>query len=77
MGMQINYWMEYEKFCELAETALSLGCIILKHDLDNGKVVQSRDISIVTCEIDKLKRTKINKRGILRLKKHIENKKEL
>ncbi len=48
MGMQINYWMEYEKFCELAETALSLGCIILKHDLDNGKVVQSRDISIVT-----------------------------
>ena len=35
-----------------------------------------RDISIITCEIDKLKRTKMNKRGILRLKKHIENNKD-
>ena len=35
-----------------------------------------RDISIITCEIDKLKKTKMNKRGILRLKKHIEYNKE-
>ena len=33
-------------------------------------------ITVVPYEIDKLKKTKINKRGILRLKKHIESQKE-
>ncbi len=48
MGMQINYWMEYEKFCELAELALSLGCVIMKRDEDTGKYIYSQDVSIIS-----------------------------
>ena len=48
MGKQINYWMDYDSFCELAKLALSLGCVIVKEDLNTGKVVKSCDISIVT-----------------------------
>ena len=46
MGKQINYWIEYESFLPVAQTALDSGCIIFK-ELD-GKVTQSRDISIIT-----------------------------
>ncbi len=48
MGKQINYWMDYDNFCELAKTAVSFGCVIIKNDMNTGKVVQSSDISIVT-----------------------------
>ena len=48
MGKQINYWMDYDSFCELSKSALTLGCIIVKSDMNTGKVVQSTDISIVT-----------------------------
>lgn len=46
MGKQINYWLEYEGFLRIAEAALQKGCEILK--VENGKVVRSKDISIVT-----------------------------
>lgn len=40
--------MDYDNFCELAKAAVSLGCVIVKNDMNTGKVVQSSDISIVT-----------------------------
>lgn len=46
MGKQINYYLEYEGFLPVAQAALDGGCIIFK-DYD-GKVIQSKDISIVT-----------------------------
>ena len=48
MGKQINYWMDYDSFCQLANLALSLGCIIIKEDSDNGKIVKASDSSIIT-----------------------------
>lgn len=48
MGKQINYWMDYESFCVLAKDAILLGCVIVKSDINTGKVVQSTDVSIVT-----------------------------
>lgn len=48
MGKQINYWMEYESFCEVATLAVELGCVIVKVDKTTRKVIQSKDISIVT-----------------------------
>ena len=48
MGKQINYWMDYENFCELAAMAVDLGCVIVKEDNATRKVVQSKDISILT-----------------------------
>lgn len=50
MGRQINYYIEYESFLEIAQAALECGCIIIKQDLKSrpSKVFQSRDISIVT-----------------------------
>ncbi len=48
MGKQINYWMDYENFCELAKTAVSLGCIIVKNDKNTGKIIKSSDCSIVS-----------------------------
>lgn len=48
MGKQINYWMDYDNFFELAKIALSLGCVIVKEDLNTGKVVKSLDLSIIT-----------------------------
>ena len=48
MGKQINYWVDYDSFCELSKSALTLGCIIVKSDMNTRKVVQSTDISIAT-----------------------------
>lgn len=50
MGKQINYWMDYESFCELATVAIDLGCIIVRMDKNTNKVIQSKEISIVTRE---------------------------
>lgn len=50
MGKQINYYMDYESFLQVAQLALECGCIIIKEDLKSRptKVIQSRDISVVT-----------------------------
>lgn len=48
MGKQINYWMDYDSFCELAAMAVDLGCIIVKKDNATGRVIKSKEISIVT-----------------------------
>ena len=48
MGKQINYWMDYDNFCQLANLALELGCIIIKEDPEGGKIVKATDISIIT-----------------------------
>ena len=48
MGKQINYWMDYDNFLLLAQKAIDLGCTIVKEDADLGKVIESKDICIVT-----------------------------
>ncbi len=48
MGKQINYWMDYDSFCELAALAVDLGGTIVKKDNDTKRVIQSKDIAIVT-----------------------------
>lgn len=48
MGKQINYWMDYDNFVLLAQKAIDLGCVIVKEECDSGKVIESRDINIVT-----------------------------
>ncbi len=50
MGKQINYWMDYESFREVAKTAVDLGCLILKSDPATGKLVQSKDSDLITKE---------------------------
>ena len=39
MGKQINYWMDYESFCELATMAVDLECVIVKTDEITRKVI--------------------------------------
>ena len=46
MGKQINYHMKYESFLVVAQSALDKGCVIFKEY--GGRVLQSKDISIVT-----------------------------
>lgn len=48
MGKQINYWMDYDNFLLVAQKAVDLGCTIVKVDRDQGKVIKSQDIRIVT-----------------------------
>lgn len=48
MGKQINYWMDYDSFCELAAMAVDLGCTIVKKDNDTKRVIQSKEIAIIT-----------------------------
>lgn len=47
MGKQINYWMEYDNFLLVAQKAVDLGCTVVKEDLKLGRVVESKDISII------------------------------
>ena len=47
MGKQINYYMEYESFLQIAEKALELGAVIIKQRSD-GAIHQSSDIDIIT-----------------------------
>ncbi len=44
MGKQMTYYMEREVFTQLAQTAVDLGCVILKQ---NGSTVISGDTSII------------------------------
>lgn len=71
MGKQINYWMDYESFCELAKAALALGCSIVKDDFNTGKVVQSTDVSIVTKDCNRYY-LYLPSAGPLKIKKHEE-----
>lgn len=48
MGKQINYWMDYDNFLSLSQKALDLGCTIVKEDLDQGRVIESESISLIT-----------------------------
>lgn len=48
MGKQFNYWMDYDSFLLVAQKAVDLGCTIVKVDLGLGKVIESRDASIIT-----------------------------
>lgn len=53
MGKQINYWLEFEGFKDLAQKALDLGCEIVREDLskyDKTQVTVSRNIDIITEE---------------------------
>ena len=38
MGKQINYWMGYEDFLQVAQAALDCGCVIIKKSAD-GKLI--------------------------------------
>lgn len=46
MGKQMAYYMERDVFVELAQTALDLGCVILRQN--GNKIVSSNDTSIIT-----------------------------
>ena len=48
MGKQINYWMDYDNFLLVAQKAVDLGCTVVKEDLKLGKVIESKDICIIT-----------------------------
>ena len=48
MGKQINYWMDYDNFLLLSQKALDLGCTIVKENLDQGRVIESESISLIT-----------------------------
>ena len=49
MGKQINYWMGYEDFLQIAQSALDNGCIIMKKV--DGKYISGQDINIITEDI--------------------------
>lgn len=44
MGKQINYWLKYEEFLQIAQAALDCGCIIIKPDSEEIRYGQSLDI---------------------------------
>ena len=44
MGKQINYWLKYEEFLQIAQTALDCGCVIIKPDSGKRKYGQTLDI---------------------------------
>ena len=46
MGKQINYWLGYEDFLKIAQTALDCGCIIIKKV--SGKLIYKCTLDIVT-----------------------------
>lgn len=46
MGKQINYWMGYDDFLKIAQTALDCGCIIIKNQ--SGKLIYGQTLDIVT-----------------------------
>lgn len=48
MGKQINYWMDFDDFLLVAQKAVDLGCTVVREDLKSGKVIESRDIGIIT-----------------------------
>ncbi len=58
MGKQINYWMDYDNFLLLAQKAVDLGCTIVKENFDSGKVIESKDINIITLSYDNFYDTK-------------------
>ena len=45
MGKQINYYMEFNDFRQLAQYALDIGCMVGKQE--NGKIVSSNSVDIV------------------------------
>lgn len=46
MGKQVHFYMEQEIFTQLAQTAIDLGCLILKQK--GSKITSSADTSIIT-----------------------------
>lgn len=46
MGRQAHFYMEREIFIQLAQTAIDLGCVILKQS--GNKLVSANDTSIIT-----------------------------
>ena len=50
MGRQINYYMNYESFLQVAQAAMDAGCFILKAGHTDTVQEPSSDISVVTPE---------------------------
>ncbi|MGP1459125.1 MAG: hypothetical protein ACTTKL_07430 [Treponema sp.] len=50
MGKQINYYLGYNDFKTIAQTALNNKCIILKQE--NGKIIHDRNISMITPDVN-------------------------
>lgn len=46
MGKQINYWMGYDDFLKVAQTALDCGCVIIKKN--SGKLLYGETLDIIT-----------------------------
>lgn len=50
MGKQVNYYMNYESFLQVAQTALDAGCLIIRRDHTDEKQLPMADISAVIPE---------------------------
>lgn len=48
MGKQLEYWMDYDSFLLIAQKAIDLGCTIVKEDSELKKVIENKDMSVVT-----------------------------
>lgn len=46
MGKQINYWLGYTEFLQIAQSALNCGCVIIKPV--SGKLIYGQTLDIVT-----------------------------
>lgn len=46
MGKQINYWLKYEEFLQIAQAALDCGCAIIKPD--SREMMYGRTLDIIT-----------------------------
>ena len=46
MGKQINYWLGYSEFLQIAHTALDCGCLIIKQDSE--ELIYGKTLDTVT-----------------------------
>ncbi len=50
MGKQVNYYMNYESFLQVAQAAIDSGCLIIRREHSEEIIKPTSDISVVTPE---------------------------
>ncbi|MDE7399728.1 MAG: hypothetical protein K2N06_09400 [Oscillospiraceae bacterium] len=48
---QINYWLEFDGFLQVAQKALELGCTIIQEDMNAGTVTEGGELALITDEM--------------------------
>ncbi|MBD5112269.1 MAG: hypothetical protein HDT42_07030 [Ruminococcaceae bacterium] len=48
---QINFWLEFDGFMQIAQKALELGCTIIREDMNAGTVTEGSDLALITDEM--------------------------